>query len=247
VGKLADPAAGAPDFSFTAAGTGLNQVGQPDQVQFPLTHDDVAVLTVHPVEGGNDYTVTEAGLAGWNRSFIGCTVSSDPNTVIAGDLGNGTVTVPGLLPGEVAVCLYGNQQPGSLTVAKHTNTASQTQFTFAADRDPTAFTLGDGDVQTFAGLEPGTTVQVTESVPSGPQAVPERWTLVDITCVGAAASPVIDLAAGRVAIEVGAGEDVTCTYSDAQVQPATITVTKSACPPTSPSTWPRTADPPAAR
>lgn len=230
VGKLADPAAGAPDFDFTVAGTGLTQVGQPDQIQFPLSHDDVAVLTVHPVEAGNDYTVTEAGLAGWNRAFIGCSVSSDPNTEISGDRSSGAVTVPGLLPGEVAVCLYGNQEPGSLTVAKHTNTASQTQFNFAADQGPTAFTLGDGDVQTFAGLEPGTTVEIAESVPSGPQAVPQRWTLVDITCVGAAAAPAIDLAAGRVAIEVGAGEDVTCTYSDARVPPATITVTKSASP-----------------
>ena len=230
VGKLADPAAGAPDFTFTAAGTGLTQVGQPGQTQFALTHDEVELLTVHPVEAGNDYTITEQAQAGWERAFIVCADSADPDTIITGNLATGAVTVPDLLPGQVAFCLFGNQVPGQLTVAKHTNSSTSTEFTFTADRDPTTFALGDGDTQAFTGLQPGTTVQITESVPGGPSAVPERWTLVDIVCHGSAVSPTIDLAAARVSVEVGAGEDVVCTYSDAKVQPATITVTKSASP-----------------
>jgi Prealbumin-like fold domain len=231
VGKLADPV-GSDLFDFTASGTGLDIVQQPGSATFSLGHDDVWVKEVFPEEpDGDSFVVTESDKAGWDRVFIECADSG--GTLVDGNLGTGAVTLPLLKPGQVALCLFVNQERGSLTVVKHTNAQTSRQFAFTADgvaAGPAPFTLTGGESKVFADLAAGTQVTVTESVPSGDGEVPDRWVLSDLSCTGAADPAQIDKDAARTTVTVGAGEDVVCTYSDAKVPTASLSVIKQADP-----------------
>jgi hypothetical protein len=107
---------------------------------------------------------------------------------------------------------------GSITVIKHTVGGDGT-FGFTGDFGSFDITTAGGtESQTFAGIEPGT-YDIFESLPSG-------WSLDSFECDGVfVAGP----GANGVSVTVGAGEDVTCTFSNSVIAaPATITVVKNA-------------------
>ncbi len=240
VTKTANPA-GQRGFDFTASGVGLQTVGQQGSTTFSLNPPSNATqnLTVQPVEdppGGNTYTVDEDIPAGWVLRSLDCTVTKPNGTSssVGGDTATGSVDVT-LEPGDTGSCVYDNEELGSLTVVKQANPDDGTNFQFTANStsgtgvSPGNFQLGNGDSQTFSQLAAGTSVDVTETVPVD---APNRWTLVSVTCTGNSV-PVTRTPADSptVGVTVSAGEDVTCTYSDAKVQAATITVNKTASPP----------------
>jgi Prealbumin-like fold domain len=235
VTKTASPS-GERDFDFSASGVGLTTVGQPGSTTFALNPPAAPTrqLTVHPVEdppGGNTYTIDEAIPNGWVLRSLTCTVvkPSGASSTVTGDTTTGSVDVD-LEPGDTGSCVYDNEELASLTITKLANPDDGTVFDFsAAGASPGSFQLGNGQSQVFTGLAAGTTVQITEDVPTD---APDRWTLVGITCTGNS-NPVTRAPADSpsIGVTVAAGEDVTCTYSDARVQPALITVTKSASPP----------------
>src|SRR5438876_9061360 len=111
---------------------------------------------------------------------------------------------------------------GTIIVKKVTDPSpdpSNTSFSFTAGGGlaPSAFSLMNGDQQTFSDVTPGNGYSVAESVPAG-------WALASSTCDDG--SPVTN-------IDLGAGETVTCTFTDQKA--GTIIVKKVTNPSPDPS------------
>src|ERR671925_419284 len=92
---------------------------------------------------------------------------------------------------------------GTIIVKKVTNPSpdpSDTSFSFTAagGLSPSSFSLKNGQQQTFSNVVPGSGYSVAETVPTG-------WNLTSSTCDDG--SPVSN-------IDVGAGETVTCTFTN---------------------------------
>jgi hypothetical protein len=128
---------------------------------------------------------------------------------------------------------------GYLVIQKATTPTSAQTFTFTLDpgaRDgTTSFTApgtngsgGPGATGLIA-VEPNTTFQITETVPT-------EWTLASVSCSnGAGPVGTPDLANDRITgVSVATGQTVTCTFSDEL--PPTISVTKTATPKQVPET-----------
>ena len=149
------------------------------------------------------YSVAESVPAGW--SLVGATCD-DQSPVSAIDL----------QAGETVTCTFVNDEqpeppPGQIVVVKQVVDGSDTSqsFDFAASYDADGFSLSDGQQNSSGDLAPGT-YSVAESVPAG-------WSLVGATCDDQ--SPVA-------AIDLQAGETVTCTFVNLQDQvEASIVVT----------------------
>ena len=217
--KLTDPQDATATFDFTATGPDLDEA-------FALAGGDYTGFEVDPGFGGQTYTVTEADKAGWKLIELDCVVSTDPATIVPGDLDTGEVSVD-LLEGEVAVCVYENQKLGTLTVDKVTDVQSTFVFPFEATGvTPTQFDLtGGGAPQVFEDIPVGTEVSITEDVPT---AAPDRWSLSSIECIGSATPA--QIVGATATVQIGAGEDVGCTFKDAQVPSATVQIVKAADP-----------------
>jgi hypothetical protein len=141
-----------------------------------------------------DYDVTEALSAGWDLDDVVCT--GGDSTVAA----NG-VTVH-LDPGKDVVCTFSNVGRGSIMVVKETEPDGGVGFDFSGDLGD--FSLDDGDSETFDALLPGDH-GVTEVVPAG-------WDLDGVVCTGGDSTPI----GNGVQIHLGAGESLTCTFTNIQ-------------------------------
>jgi len=148
------------------------------------------------------YDVAEIIPAGWNLTDLVC---ADPNGNSVIDVAAGTVTI-NLDPGESISCTFTNTQLATLIVQKITDPAGSTQsFSFTGALGN--FNLLDG--QSNSGdLAPGV-YSVAEIVPAG-------WQLASATCDDGSAVSAIDLAAG---------ETVTCTFVNSVN--ASITIVKN--------------------
>jgi hypothetical protein len=105
---------------------------------------------------------------------------------------------------------------GTIRVAKRTTPAGGAGFSFTDDvpGSPGAFTLDDGDVETFSGVPPGNyTISEVD-----PAAAPGGYTLADLDCADADSGE--DLAAGAATVVLQAGETVTCSFHNLAVPPA---------------------------
>jgi hypothetical protein len=113
------------------------------------------------------------------------------------------------------------QQPGSLTVIANSLPDAAQNFTFTFDHG--SFTLDDDDDPeldnsiAFNAVEPGS-YAITQSRVA-------NWQLTSLVCD---TGEIIDLANRRAYVQVGFGEDVTCTFTNAQ--DATITIVQDAVP-----------------
>jgi LPXTG-motif cell wall-anchored protein len=162
------------------------------------------------------YMVTETIPSGWAFTSLVCTGTTSP--VIAG--ASATVN---LAAGEHATCTYTNTQRGSITVIKDATGvgAATAEFDYTTTNlSPAAFTLGDGDSTTYDGLLPGT-YGVAETAESG-------WTLTGIVCSGLATPATTSVAAGTASLNLAAGEDAVCTFTNRQK--GTITIVKQTLP-----------------
>lgn len=182
-------------------------------------------ITFNDLHAGS-YTVTEANPAPWKLQQIACT-ESDNNSSI--NLATGSASLV-LDPGENIVCTFTNVEPATLTIIKDADPADGTNFAF--NIGGTAYTLddavpddGDGvsNSVTLTGLS-ANTVDVSELIPGD-------WTLTGINCQ--TADPVdtstVNLANGSVAVDVDAGENISCTFSN-QIKRGSITIVKDAQP-----------------
>lgn len=140
------------------------------------------------------YSVAEIVPAGWTLESVTCVnqdgVAEDPAAIV-------------LTAGETVVCTFVDVQQGRIIVEKEAPSTT-TQFPFVSDfdgnlADGADFSLGAGDSFDSGLLDPGTyTVD---------EIVPNNWDLVSATCSDG--SPVS-------AIDLDAGETVTCTFTNAR-------------------------------
>ena len=132
------------------------------------------------------YSVTEITQPGWDLTSATCSDGSDPSHIE-------------LSTGETVVCTFENTQRGQIIVEKVTvpSGASDT-FEFNPSYG-TNFTLSDGQTHASGALAPGV-YSVTEMAQTG-------WYLASAICSDGSTPSAIDLAAG---------ETVTCTFENTQ-------------------------------
>jgi len=109
----------------------------------------------------------------------------------------------------------GGALPGTITVVKKTDPEGGMGFDFTGDLG--SFSLDDNGSQTFPNLLAGNYI-VTETVPAG-------WEFGSVVCTGGDSDPIT----GGVTVQLDAGEDITCTFSN--VQRGSITIVKETEPP----------------
>jgi predicted outer membrane repeat protein len=143
------------------------------------------------------YDLSENVPAGWVQSGATCSDGSNPASV-------------NVAPGESVTCTFTNAKQGSITVVKQA-TGADTTFPFASTA------LGAFDLTTvngaaqraFANLTPGV-YDLSENLLSG-------WQQTRASCSDGSTLP---------NVEVAVGEDVTCTFANAQLD--TILIVKLA-------------------
>ncbi|HEU4507265.1 MAG TPA: hypothetical protein VFR78_03435 [Pyrinomonadaceae bacterium] len=160
-------------------------------VDFSLT--DAAAANDQTLAPGN-YSVSETVPSGWDLTSSTC-VSSIMDTEAPGAIE--------LDAGETVTCTFTNTKRGHIIVDKVTNPSGDPQsFSFDANGGSYAdFSLTDAAMPNDQTLVPGN-YSVSETVPSG-------WDLTSSTCV----SSIMDTEAPG-AIELDAGETVTCTFTN---------------------------------
>ena len=178
---------------------------------FNLTDD--GVKTFNNVLFGTGLTVSEdAPPSGWTLQGVNCSASTGVTPSVVG----ATVTFAIDNANDVLDCTYTNQARGSIIVEKITDDGTGTfQFT-SGTLTPASFALtttaagaAGKDSDTFADLSPGT-YDVAETVPAG-------WNLVSASCSDSSSPGSIGL---------GAGETVTCTFTNAR-ETGAILITKT--------------------
>jgi hypothetical protein len=162
---------------------------------------------------GSGKTVTEDVIPdGWDFANVNCDASTGVTPTIVGPL----VTFAIDNVDDILDCTYTNETGGSIVIEKETVTGSGS-FDFTSNSlTPASWTLTttepgeDGvDSETFSDLAPGTY--------DAEETVPDNWNLDSATC---------DDGSGVDAIELSAGETVTCRFVDSQ-ETGAIEITKT--------------------
>lgn len=164
---------------------------------------------------GATHTVAEDGFsidASNYTSVYECTKNGDP--YISETSGRGPFDVE-VEPDDAVVCTFTNERKAQLTIVKQTNPDGSAQsFSFAPTgfNGDASFSLSDGQSKS-SGLVDAGTYTATETVPAG-------WDLTSRACVftgtqNAKTFTSINNDAG-VSVALGAGEDVTCTFTNTQ-------------------------------
>ena len=197
IDKNTVPAGLAQGFDFTLTGEGVS-----DSID-DLAHADPA-QAFDPVLPGT-YTVAEDDEDGFTPGSQTCDLQGTVPDEAASPV---DLTVD---EGETWLCTFVNEaEPGSVTIVKQADGADG-EFDFTGSFGPFSIQTNDGSgQQVFDGLSVGD-YSVSESDP-------DPWDLVGASCDDG--SDVTD-------IEVGPGEDVTCTFTNEAPLP-TIDVTKNA-------------------
>lgn len=102
---------------------------------------------------------------------------------------------------------------GTIRIIKGTNPAGGTGFTFTSPIAPAAFTLNDGQTQTFSNVAAGT-YTFTENNPS---ATPGNYTLADVSCNDADSTA--DPFARTATVRLQGTETVTCRFRNMLTAP----------------------------
>jgi plastocyanin domain-containing protein len=194
----------AQNFSFTAGG-GLSPSS------FQLDDDADGTLsdsrTFSGVSAQSGYSLSESATAGWDLSTATCDDGSAVSNI-------------SVSPAEHVTCTFTNRKRGQIVVVQDSqpNDAQDFSFTAGGGLSPSSFSLDDdsnptlSNTRTFADVQVGSGYSISQTLPSG-------WALGNATCDDG--SPVSN-------IDVGAGETVTCTFTNDRR--GTIVVVKDAVP-----------------
>ncbi len=144
------------------------------------------------------YSVAETVLAGWTLTGTSCSDGSPVNAI-------------SLSPGETVTCTFNNTKLATLTISKIANNGNGT-FQFTSPNPA----IGNFSLTTVA----GTASRIVNNLPLGTynvaETVPANWNLDSASCSDG--SPVT-------AIDLAAGEAVTCTFTNTQ-QLGNLTIQK---------------------
>jgi uncharacterized repeat protein (TIGR01451 family) len=194
-----------------------------DQTGFSLSHGEDE--TFDELEAGT-YTIAEdlANLPDWDLEDVDCDSHPFVQTGYSIDIV--------LADGDEVTCTFVNDEngdqaeTGSITVVKDATPDSTREFTFTGNLDTPFSLVDDGEnpelaSKSFSELDDGV-YNVTEPAVSG-------WELESIVCEGDDASD-INVNERTANIDLKNGEDITCTFTNAQDQieprPTTLTVNK---------------------
>ena len=180
------------------------------------------IATGQSLSGGfadGTYTISEIVPEGWDLANIACTGGTVTYTGIGGSdptpsfaPGDTTINVT-IAPAQAVACTFTNVKRGSIRVVKNA-LGGDASFDFTGAREFQILTdggSGEND-EAFRSVAPGT-YAITETIPSG-------WRLTGLSCTNASA---VDLGAATANATVAAGEDVTCTFTNAREGSITIT------------------------
>ena len=178
------------DFAFSADG-GLSPTS------FSLDDDSDATLSntrvFADVKAQPGYSVSPSMPAGWDLTAATCDDGTSPSAI-------------DVSPAETVTCTFAARKQGSLTIAADMQPDDEQDLDFTAGPglDPATFQLDDDSdaalpaAQVYANVAAGTYSASQSQVPAG-------WDLASATCSdGSPAS----------AIDIGVGEDVTCTFTN---------------------------------
>jgi uncharacterized repeat protein (TIGR01451 family) len=162
------------------------------------------------------YTLTEVPGEGYDGTNLVC--SDEDNTSV-----DGLTATLGLDPGETITCTYTNSEWGVLVVDKVTvpeGSEQEFEFEWAPEGETaTGFELADEtDAYSTGPVAPGEYVVSETSDLSG-------WSLTDLVCTDPAdndTDPNADVEEATATVNVGLGETVTCTFTNAQRGPLTF-------------------------
>ena len=199
--------------TFDFSGTWL------DPVAFALTTaGGTASRQTVNVDPGQ-YTVQELNLPVDYDGVLNCvdSVGGVASTV------NGLVGTVNLDPGETVTCTFTNTQRGTIIVDKVTvpSTDTASVFDFTLSGDPDGFTLTNTQQPHNSGLLVPGNYSLAELAEPG-------WQLSDLQCASVASSHTVSGASA--AITLAAGDTVTCSYTNNQLGPVTVTKTVTAGP-----------------
>jgi hypothetical protein len=184
VDKVTDPSGDRQSFGFRLSG-GPSALDE----SFSLT-DAAAPFSRTNLPAGSGYSLAEAVPTGWDLTAAVCSDGS-PVTDIA------------VSPDETVTCTFTNARRGTIVVEKQTDPdGASGSFLFTGDA---AGTIGDGGRITVADLVPGTYT----STEVGPTA---GFDLASVVCDDADSSG--DVANRTATFRLGAGETVTCTFTN---------------------------------
>ena len=215
-------------FAFTNSGGVSGSSTNPDA--FSISTSGLNHTGTQPLTGltQGTYTITEAVPAsGWDLvTPINCVVTSGTSTTIT-QTTNGVTIVLGLTNTSVdaVACEFTDIKRGSITIAKSATPSDPTQqFDFATTSTPATtpldatFQITDSGTKSYSNLVPATYTVTESTLPSG-------WRFSDISCTGGSVVTK-DPATRTVTIELQAGENVSCTFTN--VKDGAITITKTA-------------------
>ncbi|MCS7006481.1 MAG: DUF11 domain-containing protein [Gaiellaceae bacterium] len=198
VKKRTNPAGDETKFEFTFGPAGSSSEGEGEVSGASSASFSLADGEQEVLDGleAGTYSVSEDVPEGWDLTSAVCDDGSDPSAIE-------------LSAGEAVTCVFENTKLGTIVVRKVTDPeGAKERFGFDPSWGEDNFTLADGEEHVSPLLRPE-----TYSVAELPV---EGWELEDATC---------DDGSEPSAIELSAGETVTCTFTNAE-EKARLTLVK---------------------
>lgn len=176
------------------------------------------------------YTIAETVPPGWTLQGAACRDAGNGNPVGTA-IANGVSVAPAA--GQSVVCTFADVKLATLRIYKHSQPHDPQSFAFTATSViPAAFALADDGVNpnfvAFPNLTPGSngTYVVVEGATAG-------WVLTALTCSDLAdpdpaRRSAVNLATRTIDAHLAPGETLDCTFTNTQIQPGSISVSKHA-------------------
>ncbi|MEX2131867.1 MAG: SdrD B-like domain-containing protein, partial [Pseudohongiellaceae bacterium] len=205
------------NFTFTS--------DQASIAPFPLDDDSDSTLADRQTFTGlaaGSYSFTETQVSGWTLSSISCTPATNTSTNVVTGVASITLTA-----GANVTCTFVNSRvaSGSLTIVKDSQPDNAQAFNFSTSgAGLNNFTLDDdgnttnafSNSVTFSNLTAGIALTVTEDAITG-------WTVPSLQCIPTVpglTSIFTDQANRTFTVNLEAGANVTCTFSNVFTAPA---------------------------
>jgi hypothetical protein len=207
----------AQDFSFTCSGT-LGSFLLDDDADGTLSN----VQSFNNLDPGT-YTCTENGPpTGWTLTALVCV---DPDGGTTTNLGTRTATID-VDPGETITCTFTDTGAGTITIVKDSLPNDAQDFSFSGTCF-SAFSLdddADGTLSNIKGPDPHAlgTCTVIEDLPPAP------WNLTGLVCTDPDSQTTTSLGTRTATIDLDAGENVSCTFTN--TKDGTVTIVKDSVP-----------------